>query len=254
MPDLSLQGWLLVTVAAALVGFAKTSLGGAASISVAVFAAVLPSRESTGTLLPLLLVGDVLAVLVYRRHAHWGLLLRLLPWVAVGTVLGVFFVAHVDDHLMRKAIGAVLLLLVALQLVSGGGRLQRWVGDPSDGRRTTSHRVSAALTGVVAGFTTMVANAAGAVMTLYLLMSGLPMLEFLGTGAWFFLIVNAFKVPFSAALGLLDTSTLAFDLRLVPAVVAGAAAGLFVIRRTQQRQFEWAALSLTAVSAVALLR
>jgi uncharacterized membrane protein YfcA len=99
----------------------------------------------------------------------------------------------------------------------------------------------------------MVANAAGPVMTLYLLMAGLPMLEFLGTAAWFFLIVNAVKVPFSVGLGLLDTQALLFDLRLVPAVVAGAVVGRYVIRRTKQKQFEWAALMLTAVAAVPLL-
>jgi uncharacterized membrane protein YfcA len=252
VPDLAVTAWLLLAAAALLVGFAKTSIGGAASISVAVFAAVLPSRESTGTLLPLLLVGDVMAVLIYRRHANWGLLLRLLPWVAAGTVLGAVFVSRVDDAVMRRVIGVVLLGLVVVQLVTRGGRLQGDVGAPTAGRRRST-RAAAAAVGVVAGFATMVANAAGPVMTLYLLMAGLPMLEFLGTAAWFFLIVNAVKVPFSVGLGLLDTQALLFDLRLVPAVVVGAVVGRYVIRRTKQKQFEWAALMLTAVAAVPLL-
>ena len=104
MLDLGPAGWALLAVAAVLVGFAKTAVGGVAAISVAVFAAVLPARESTGVLLPLLLVGDVVAVRSYREHAHWGTLLRLLPAVVVGVLVGVVFVDRVDDTVMRRTI------------------------------------------------------------------------------------------------------------------------------------------------------
>ncbi|MDQ1628458.1 MAG: uncharacterized protein QOI54_2202 [Actinomycetota bacterium] len=251
VPDLTVTAWLLIAAAVFLVGFAKTSIGGVASIAVAVFAAVLPARESTGTLLPLLLVGDVIAVIVYRRHTNWRLLWRLFPWVAVGTVLGAVFVAHANDDLMRRCIGVVLLVLVGLQLLGRGGRLQQLAQRQE--RSVAGRRVVSAVVGIAAGVLTMVANSAGAVMTLYLLMSGLLMLEFLGTGAWFFLIVNSFKVPFSVALGLLDRSALVLDLTLAPLVVIGGLVGILTVRRLGQRQFEWAALALVGVAAVPLL-
>jgi uncharacterized protein len=252
VPDLSVTAWLLLGISALLVGFGKTAIGGVASISVAIFAAVLPAKASTGTLLPLLLVGDVMAVLVYRRHANWRLLWRLFPWVACGTLLGVLFVATVDDTVMRRSIGVVLLLLVGLQLLGRGGRLQRLAARQdrtAGGRRTVSGVV-----GVAAGVLTMVANAAGAVMTLYLLMAGTLMLEFLGTGAWFFFLINLFKVPFSAGLGLIDGSALLLDLVLAPCVLVGGVIGVLTVRRLGQQQFEWAALALVAVAAVPLLR
>jgi uncharacterized membrane protein YfcA len=98
-----------------------------------------------------------------------------------------------------------------------------------------------------------VANAAGAVMTVYLLLSGLAMLEFLGTAAWFFFLVNLVKLPFSIGLGLVGPGSLLLDLALAPLVAVGAFGGLWLVRRLDEEQFEKAVLALAAVSAVPLL-
>jgi uncharacterized protein len=253
MADLGLTTWLLFVVAALLVGLAKTSIGGLATFSVVIFATQLPARESTGALLPLLMIGDVIAVVAYRRHANWRLLARLFPWVAGGVVLGAVFVAQVDDRVMRRSIGLVLLALVAVQLLSRLDRVSGWRTAPDTTQRAAAQRVATASVGVCAGFVTMVANAAGPVTTIYFLMAGLPMLEFLGTGAWFFLVVNAFKLPFSIGLGLIDAPSLGTDAVLAPLVLLGGFIGYIAIRRINQQQFEWLALVLAAVSAVPLL-
>jgi hypothetical protein len=218
---------------------------------------VLPARESTGVVLPVLIVGDLLAVSIYRRHADWGMLWRLFPWVAVGTVLGAVFVAYADDDLMRIAIGVTLLVLSAGQLLHRSSAQESTAESTTDtttGPGTaTGRRVLAAGAGVLAGVATMVANAAGAVTSLYFLLSGLPILRFLGTGAWFYLVVNLFKVPFSVGLGLLTWDALLLDLTLVPAVIAGAVTGVVVIKRIDQRRFEQVTLTLVVVAAVLLL-
>ena len=85
----------------------------------------------------------------------------------------------------------------------------------------------------------MLANAAGAVMTVYLLACRLPKYEFVGTAAWFFFIVNMIKVPFSASLGLINTSSLTLNLLLVPGIVAGVAGGRFFLGKINQQVFEW---------------
>lgn len=253
MSGLTFFDWSLLFVAALLVGFAKTAIGGVAAISVALFAAVLPARESTGALLPLLLVGDVLAVRAYREHADWPKLLRLFPSVAVGVLAGTAFVARVDDTAMRRTIGAVLLALLAVHLVSRRRADTR--GTAYGARHARSRGRGAAVAfGLLAGFTTMVANSGGAVMSIYLLSAGLGMLGFLGTAAWFFLVVNAFKVPFSAGLGLLQPETLALDAALVPAVLLGAVIGRAAISRIDRRRFEQVVLMLTALTSLSLLR
>lgn len=257
LAQLTAAEWAVLAVAALTVGFAKTAISGAGAVTVVLFAWVLPARESTGVVLPVLIVGDLLAVIIYRRHADWGMLWRLFPWVAVGTVLGAVFVAYADDELMRIAIGVTLLVLSAGQLLRrppAQGPTDQSTSESTPGPGTaTGRRVLAAGAGVLAGVATMVANAAGAVTSLYFLLSGLPILRFLGTGAWFYLVVNLFKVPFSVGLGLLTWDALLLDLSLVPAVVAGAVAGVVVIKRIDQRRFEQATLTLVVVAAVLLL-
>jgi uncharacterized membrane protein YfcA len=252
MLHLGAVSWLLLGLAALLVGFAKTAVGGVAAISVAVCAAVLPAKESTGFLLPLLLVGDLLAVGAYRLHADWGTLLRLLPAVVVGVLAGVVFIGRVDDTVMRRTMGVILLLLVAVHVVQRRSRTAR-PAEPDWGTGTR-HRVRTGGYGGLAGFTTMVANSGGAVMSLYLLSTGLGVLGFLGTTAWFFFLVNLFKLPFSIGLGLVSPASLLLDAILVPAVLAGAVVGRRVIGRIDQAPFESLVLVFTVLSTLPLLR
>ena len=236
---------LLLGVAALLVGYAKTSIGGLASISIAIFASVMPARESTAAILLLLIVGDVVAVWHYRTDADLGLLRRLIPAVLPGLVLGSLFLAVVDDTVLRRSIGVLLLVMAALQLVL------RW-RSPDPAAVGTS-RTAAVGTGLGAGFATMTANAAGAVMTLYLVAQGVEKRRFLGTAAVFFFGVNLCKVPFSAGLGLFSTTTLVRTALLAPVVVLGAWAGLHTARRLTQARFDQAVLAATVVSALALV-
>ena len=249
---LSALDWSLLAVAALLVGFAKTAIGGVAAISVALFAAVLPARESTGALLPLLLVGDVVAVRAYRRHADWAVLLRLFPSVAVGVLVGAVFVARVDDTVMRQTIGVVLVGLLAVHLVSRRRAAAR--GAPAGESAGRPRPALAVVFGLLSGFTTMVANSGGAVMSLYLLSAGLGMLGFLGTGAWFFLVVNVFKLPFSVGLGLVTAGSLVLGAVLAPAVLLGAAVGRACISRIDRSRFEQVVLVATAGTSLNLLR
>src|SRR4051794_15440021 len=236
---------LLLGAAALLVGFAKPATGGAGSLPVAIFAVALPPRESTAAILLLLLIGDVVAVWHYRRDADLGLLKRLIPAVLPGLALGALFLAWVDDTTLRRAIGGLLLVLAALQLVL------TWRSP--DTARVGSSRAAALGTGAAAGFATMTANAAGPVMTLYLVAQGVEKLRFLGTGALFFFGVNLCKLPFSIGLGLFGSQTLWRTLALLPFVLIGTWVGLHAARRLSQIRFDQAVLSATVVSALALL-
>ncbi|REK85628.1 sulfite exporter TauE/SafE family protein [Streptomyces inhibens] len=260
MSDLGVISLATLVLAALLVGVSKTAISGVGALSVALFAAVLPAKESTGALLPLLLVGDVLAVRAYRKHTDWPALLRLMPSVAAGVLLGVAFVAVTEDTVIRRTIG-VLLLTIVLHHVwrhqrSRRARERRASGgtDAETDRAAGPRRGHTLLFGLLAGFATMVANAGGPAMSLYLLASGFTMLGFLGTGAWFFLIVNLFKLPFSIALGLVTPDALALDAVLALAVPAGALIGRAVVHRIEQAVFARLVLLFTALSSVNLLR
>ncbi|MEU5713955.1 MULTISPECIES: sulfite exporter TauE/SafE family protein [Streptomyces] len=224
---LSEWGFAALACAALLVGFSKTAVSGANTVSLAVFAAVLPARASTGALLPLLIAGDVLAVLTYRRHAHWPTLWRLFPAVAAGVVLGTLFLVWADDGVVRTSIGAILLVMAAVTVWRR--RTAAGAGERSGTVATRAGRVKARSYGVLGGFTTMVANAGGPVMSMYLLSAGFRKLGFLGTSAFFFLVVNVSKVPFSVGLGLIDGRSLLLDAALVVFVVPGALLGKWAV-------------------------
>ena len=245
-------GWEFAALAfaALLVGFSKTAVSGANTVSLAIFAAVLPARASTGVLLPILIVGDVLAVLTYRRHAHWPTLWRLFPAVAAGVVVGTVFLMWADDGIVRTSIGAILLLMAG---VTVWRRRTAEADAEPDSVATRSGRAKARSYGVLGGFTTMVANAGGPVMSLYLLSAGFRKLGFLGTSAFFFLIVNVSKVPFSVGLGLIDGRSLLLDAALVLFIVPGAFLGKWAVNRINQQLFERLVIAATVVGAVQLL-
>jgi uncharacterized membrane protein YfcA len=258
--DLTLDVWLWLALAGVLVGLAKTAINGVGSVAVVIFAAVLPARESTGAILPLLLCGDVLAVAWYRRHADWATMWRLVPGVLPGLLLGVWFLSVADDQVMRRTIAVILLVMCALQLWQRSHRAAITAGTPGQllgqlpGQLPgQSHTVTTLGTGVAAGFATMTANAAGPITTVYLIRSGLPMLRMIGTGAWFYLAVNLAKVPFSAGLGLITAQSLVRDALLLPALLVGAGLGVVLVGRLQQHQFEVVALVFSAASALLLL-
>jgi hypothetical protein len=245
MIELTWFAWALLGVAALVVGLSKTAVPGAGTVAVAIFAAVLPAKQSTGTILLLLIVADLFAVLAYRRHTNWKALLGLAPAVIAGILLGVAFLFFADDAWVKKTIGVILLAVIAITL------LRRRMGAQvsEDG----PHRVAAATYGTISGFTTMVANAAGPVMSMYFLAARFPVKEFLGTAAWFFAIVNLSKVPFSIGLGLITVPGLLVDLVLVPLVVGGALFGRWLAGRLNQVVFERLVITFTVIGAVYLL-
>ncbi len=239
--------WALLLLAAVVVGFAKTAIGGLNLVAVAVFALVLPTRESTAALLLVLLVGDVVAVVRYRRHVDWALIRGLLPGLLPGLLVGAGLLTLTGDGLLQRGIGVIVLALVVLQLV------MRRRGTAADAEPRPWSWPARLGVGTAAGTTTMVANAGGPVMTLYLLGQGVPKYRFVGTNAWFFFGLNLCKVPFSAGLGLMGPQHLLLTLVLAPAVLVGAWLGVSTVRRINQRAFETAVLVAAAASALALV-
>ncbi|PCC41115.1 hypothetical protein CIK66_00715 [Brachybacterium alimentarium] len=274
IPTLGTATWVLVMIGALVVGLSKTAMPGGGTIAVGVFALALPAKESTAALLLLLMVGDATALWVYRREPDVRTLVRLIPSVLLGIVLGTVFFATVGGDTVRTTIGVILLVLIAVTVwrrraarVTKAGPVPSATpaGDPSGASPATATPVPApapsgpgvaisrAGYGVLGGFTTMVANAGGPVMSMYFYAMRMPVLTFLGTSAWFFAIVNVIKLPFSAGLGLITRDTLVMDLMLVPLVLIGAYCGAKIARRIPQGVFEKLILVLTVVSALALL-
>lgn len=245
MPPLSPAEWLLAIAGAIGLGVGKAGLAGMSLLHVLIFAFLFGARDSTGVVLPMLLIGDVGAVTLFHQHARWDYVRRMLPPACVGVVFGALLMRALTDAAFRPTIGWIVLSLTALQVV----RTYRpeWFGN------VPHARWFAWTIGLLAGTTTMLANAAGPIFAVYCLAVALPKYELVGTSAWFFLILNAFKVPFSAALGLIHGQTLLFNLALAPAIFAGLLGGRWLVRRVPQRVFDVLLLAFAAVAALRLI-
>ncbi len=232
--------WALGAACGFLVGVAKTGVPGLGIVVVPLMVlAAGDSRFGAGWLLPLLCTADIYAVIAWRRHAETRKLFSLAPWVLVGMAAGAVALS-LHEHTLRIIVGAIVSLMLAAFVVR-----RHFPGAlPASGH--------AGPYGVTAGFATTVANAAGPVMNLYLLSRNLKKEQFIATGAWFFFIINLTKIPIYTWHGLIGARSLSFDAALVPAVLAGAVTGRWLVGHMSERFFELLVVILTVASTILL--
>jgi uncharacterized membrane protein YfcA len=240
----SVPFWLGVS-AALLVGFSKTGLPGASIPAVALMAEAFrdDTRLSVGALLPVLLLGDLFAISYYRRHAQWQRLIELFPYVVAGMIPGYLVLWLTPTDGLRVVLGVVVLALLALHVVHRVFKTEilleaAWFNG---------------LTGALAGFGTTVGNAAGPVMSIFLLTRRLDKNEFLGTSAWFFFLVNLSKIPFFTALGMINAATLRFDAMVAPVLIVGAVLGFAAVKWIPQAAFDALVLLLAGAAAFRMI-
>ena len=228
-----------------MVGISKTGIPGIGILIVPLMALVLPTRKSTGLLLGILILADLFAIVYHRRNAKWRHVLRLLPAALAGIVAGYFGLGWVDDRQLKPIIGGIVLVMLGVSYWR-----TRAKGDEAP--IPTQWWFAVGL-GFMAGVTTMMANAAGPVMIIYLLAMRLPKIEFVGTSAWFFFVVNWLKVPFSASLNLMTVDSVKINLMMLPCIALGAVAGIFFLKRIPQKAFNIVVQILAAAAAIKLL-
>ena len=243
--ELDSAGWVVAALCAVMVGVSKTGIPGFGIVFVPLMAIVMPAKQSTGAILGMLILADIFAVGYYRRAAMWGYLIRLIPATLVGIVAGYFVMKIISDAQLKPIIGVIVLGMLAVNW----RRNRNGKGDED----VPTQWWFAEVMGFLAGLTTMMANAAGPVMIVYLLAMRLPKVEFIGTSAWFFFIVNWLKVPFSAQLGLITVESIRMDLLMLPFIIIGAVLGIVALKKMPQRVFEITIQVLAAAAAVKLL-
>jgi uncharacterized protein len=240
--------WILALLSAVLIGVAKAGITGLSILSIVIFNHIFVSaKQTSGLILPLLIFGDVVAVYAYWRHTLWSYVWRLFPWTAAGVVMGYFTLGHISDHMARVMIGLIIVGLAALSLWRRGRPA------PAEDKVAHTPWPLAALIGMVAGFITLIANAAGPLMAIYLVAMRLPKMQYVGTSAVFFMLLNLFKVPFMVDLGLITTQSFGFNLAMAPAVWIGVFGGRRLLKSINQSMFDKLVLALSAVGGIMLL-
>ncbi len=244
LQHLSYSDYSIIALCALLVGISKTGIPGMGILVVPLLASVLPAKVSVGVLLPMLIFADLFAVSYYRRNAVWRHLIRLLPWAVIGVIIGYLLLDKINNQQLKPIIGGIVLVLLILNYFRN---------NKLDEQDIPSDWYFAAVLGLLAGITTMLANAAGPIMMIYLLAMRLPKQEFIGTGAWYFFLLNWFKVPFSINLGMINFESFKLDLICFPIIAIGAISGIYLLKRIPQKFFNNLIQILAALAALKLI-
>ncbi len=253
--DLTVTQWIIGFVAALFVGISKTGMPGSGILVVPLLAFGFGGRLSAGVMLPMLIMGDIFAVVWYRRHAQWDKLVKLLPWVYFGVAIGTAaLVITGKSNSVKDPTDTIIGILVIAMLILH--LLRKHLGD----RLQPTSPIGVAGTGVAAGFATTVSNAAGPVMQMFLAAHKLSKEAFMGTIAWYFFIINLSKFPIYIILSLMmptkplvTADSLVFNLEIAPAIVAGVFIGRWILTRISQKYFERIVIFLAAMGALNLI-
>jgi uncharacterized membrane protein YfcA len=243
------DGWQWAALAFSCIcfGISKTGLSNISVVAVPFFALAFGAKESTGVVLPLICFADLFAVIYYHRHAEWKYIWRLVPWALAGFALALSVDRFISsDRSFKILIG--ICVLSGLIVMFWNEWKNRNRAEPPSGLWFS------AVFGIMGGFSTMIGNAAGPIMSVFLLSCRLPKESFVGTAAWFFLIVNYLKIPLQTLLWRnISLKTLTFDFFMIPFILVGILLGVFFVKKVTNNQYRVATYALTLVSAVLLL-
>lgn len=244
LPIISVQQWIMLFIVALLLGMSKTGVSGLGLMVVPLLAFGFGARESTGIMIPILIIADIYAVTHYHRSAHWKYIFKLLPWATLGILAGVLTGKMISGDQFRMLLSGMviagLVIMVARDLMRKDESIP-------------THPAFAILLGVLGGFGSMVGNAAGPIFAVYLLAMRLPKNVYIGTGAWFYLIINLIKLPFHIFVWkTISAGSLSLDLVAIPAILLGAWSGIRIVRLFSDGSYRIFVIIMTLLSALFL--
>jgi uncharacterized membrane protein YfcA len=228
-----------------LIGMSKVGVPGVSMIVVPALAFIFGAKQSTGVLLPILMMADIFGVAYYRRHANWNHLIKVIPWAVAGLLLALWVGELVNDKQFKNLIAILVFLSIGLMLWQDQRKVKNLFPDKW---------WFAASMGILGGFATMIGNVAGPVFAIYLLAMHLPKNSFIGTSAWFFMIINFTKFPLQLFVwNNIHVETLTIDLITLPAIAIGAFLGFKVVKIIPERAYRGFVIVITTISAFLLL-
>lgn len=237
--------WTVIVLSALCVGMSKTGVQGIMLMMVPLLAMAFGAKESTGIILPMLCMADIMAVAYYKRIADWKVVAKLLPTAILGFFLAIGVDSFVPGGQFRRLMGWTLMLALGVMIWNEiFGKENRWM----------KKGWYAAIFGLLGGFTTMIGNAAGPVMSVYLLSMRKEKMEYIGINAWFFLVVNLLKVPLQAFVWHNITwDSIALNLLMLPVIGIGAFIGVSIVKRLPERAFRRFIQVVTVLSVILMI-
>ncbi|REE81756.1 hypothetical protein BX611_1292 [Lutibacter oceani] len=234
----------LAFLGAFLLGVGKAGIKGIGVVIVIIMAIVFGGKPSTGVLIPMMVLADIFAVIYYHRHTQWKYLVKLLPTMVIGVLLGVWFGNDISDAVFKQLMAVLILGIVILMIF-----MDRKKSDVVPQNRFFSNSI-----GLLAGFTSMIGNLAGSFSNIYFLAMRLPKNEFIGTAAWLFFVINVFKLPFHFFIWkTVSKESLLINVLLIPGIILGFFAGVKLVKLINNEAYRKFILIVTAVGALVIL-
>ena len=235
--------FLFAALGAFLLGIAKSGVKGIAVFIVILFAYAFEAKASTGILLPLLIGGDIFAILYYKKYAHWKYVFTLIPWMFVGVIMGTYGGNLLDESTFKTGMASLILLTTVLLFYLERKPL----------KSVPTHWGFGSSLGMLAGFSTMIGNLAGAVTNIYFLSMRLPKNVFIGTSAYVFFIINLFKIPFHIWVWeTIDFASAQTSLQFFPFLGLGLFVGVKLVKKINDEGYRKLILILTGIGAIVL--
>ncbi|MCB4807459.1 sulfite exporter TauE/SafE family protein [Tamlana sp. 62-3] len=241
--NLSTLQWLAISFAVFILGVSKAGLKGISIFIVIIMAFVFGEKASTGVLLPMLIIADILAVTYYNQHANWSIIKKLIPWMIVGVLVGVWVGNDISEMVFKRLMAIIVLISVGIMLFTE--RLQT--------NNMPNNKFFSAIMGFLTGFTTMVGNLAGPISNVYFLAIRFKKNEFIGTAAWLFFLINLFKLPFHIFVWeTVTVKTLVLNSVLIPASIIGFFTGAYIVKLISNVNYRKFILIITAIAGILL--
>lgn len=241
--NLSTLDWIAVSIAVFILGIGKAGIKGFGVIIVVILALVFGEKASTGILLPMLITADIMAVIYYKRHVQWNIVIKLIPWMIVGVLVGVWVGNGISEVLFKKLMAVIIIFCVGIMFYF---ERRKKVMVPTN-------KVFGSSMGFLAGFTTMIGNLAGPIANIYFLAIRFPKNEFIGTAAWLFFIINVFKVPFHIYVWeTITVESFAINSILIPSIALGFFVGVQIVKKMTNANYRKFILVVTAIGGLVL--
>ena len=226
--ELNFLFFITVIPAIILYGIAKSGLGGSMTlISIPLMTIVMPLNEALGIVLPILIFSDFIATYKYRKEFDLPTLKLMVPFAAIGVVIGSLTFSYFSEELLKFIIGLMGFLFAG----------HYFFLKKNKEAKSEKNFFKGGICSTISGFTSFCVHAGGTPLSIYLLPLRIEKSKYVGTRVLYFTFVNLVKLPIYIYLSMINLNNLKISFFLMPLVVIGVLIGYYLVKVIEEKLF-----------------